>query len=282
MAPLFEPHSQDSVTVTGLRHKLALLERPTEVAGDDNVVTLDVPAIDAALAGGLARGAVHEISAHCEAHTAAASRFALALVERLKQSCRIRRATRSGTGSSAKAIVWIAQDLCLFENGAPYGPGLVDLGIAPEQLITVAAPRTRDMLWAMEEALRCRATAVVIGEIGTQKLDQVAARRLSLAADAGGTLGLLLRATPDDATPCACATRWIIGSAPSAVLSGNGGKFRGIGPPRLCVYLVRNRRGHPGAWLVEWNSVEQRFELATDSVSVAAAAFDRSPHAVVA
>jgi protein ImuA len=290
MLPLSEPHSQDSVTcririkpnsVTGLRHKLVLLERPSEVVGEDNVVTLDVPAIDAALAGGLARGTVHEISAHCEAHTVAASRFALALVERLKQSCRVRRATR-GTGSSAKAIVWIAQDLCLFENGVPYGPGLVDLGIAPEQLITVAAPRIQDVLWAMEEALRCRATAVVIGEIGPQKLDQVATRRLSLAAAAGGTLGLLLRATLDDATPCACATRWIIGSAPSAVLSGNGGKFRSIGPPRLCVHLVRNRHGHPGAWLVEWNSVEQRFELATDSVSVAAAAIDRPPHAVVA
>jgi hypothetical protein len=48
------------------------------------------------------------------------------------------------------------------------------------------------------------------------------------------------------------------------------------------VHLVRNRRGHPGAWLMEWNSVEQRFELATDSLSMAQSAIDRPPHAAVA
>jgi len=122
---------------------------------------------------------------------------------------------------------------------------------------------------------------VVIGELGMQSLDQAATRRLSLAAAAGNTLGLILRAAPDEA-PCACATRWIIGAAPSATFPGNQEKFRGIGPPRLCVHLVRNRRGHPGAWLVEWNSVEQRFELATDPLSVAQSAIDRQAHAVVA
>ncbi len=29
--------------------------------------------------------------------------------------------------------------------------------------------------------------------------------------------------------------------------------------------LVRNRRGHLGTWIVEWNSVEQRFVLASES-----------------
>src|SRR5207237_9359004 len=112
-----------------------------------------------------------------------------------------------------KATIWIAQDLGLFEHGMPYGPGLVEAGIAPERLITVAAPPRIDLLWAMEEALHCRAIGVAIAELGTQPLDQVAARRLSLAAVAGNTVGLILRARPDEA-PCACATRWIIGSAP--------------------------------------------------------------------
>ena len=55
-----------------------------------------------------------------------------------------------------------------------------------------------------------------------------------------------------------------------------------IGPPRFVAHLVRNRRGHLGAWIVEWNSVEQRFELATHSQPVAGAAFDRSHRAAVA
>ena len=66
---------------------------------------------------------------------------------------------------------------------------------------------------------RCVAarSGVVIGEICARGIDHVATRRLSLAAAAGETLGLLLRTTPED-EPCAFATRWIIGAAPSALL----------------------------------------------------------------
>ena len=131
----------------------------------------------------------------------------------------------------------------------------------------------------MEEALRCRAVGVVIGELRARDIDQVATRRLSLAAAAGGTLGLILRTAPDD-DASAAATRWIIGAAPS--LSEGDERFHGIGPPRFAARLVRNRRGHLGAWIVEWNSVEQRFELATDSEPVAGAAVDRPHRAAVA
>src|SRR5262249_61713142 len=100
-------------------------------------------------------------------------------------------------------------------------------------------------------------------------------RRLAPAAAAGNALGLILRTAPDDG-PSAAATRWIIGAAPSSAHSGEGDDRRhGVGPPRLAARLVRNRRGHLGAWIVEWNSVEQRFELATHSEPVAPSAFDR-------
>jgi protein ImuA len=175
-------------------------------------------------------------------------------------------------------VVWIAEDLSLAENGALYGPGLDEVGIAPEQLITITAARGRDVLWAMEEALRCRAVGVVIGELRARDIDQVATRRLSLAAAAGNALGLFLRTAPND-DHSAAVTRWIIGAAPSA---SPAGKSRGVGAPRLAARLVRNRRGHLGTWTVEWNSVEQRFELATDSEPVAGPAFDRSHRAAVA
>src|SRR5258708_2717798 len=92
------------------------------------------------------------------------------------------------------------------------------------------------------------------------------------AARAGNALGLILRTAPDDG-PSAAATRWIVGAAPSL----DAERGHGVGPPRLFARLVRNRRGHLGAWIVEWNSVEQRFELATHSEPVAGSAFDR-PH----
>ena len=169
------------------------------------------------------------------------------------------------------AIVWIADDLTLAEHGAPYGPGLDAAGLAPERLITVAAARPRDVLWAMEEALRCRAIGLVIGEIRGREIDTVTTRRLSLAAAAGNTLGLLLRPSPGEDTSAA-VTRWIVATAPAAPSP------HGTGPPRLTARLMRNRRGHLGTWIVEWNRTEQRYGLASANPQpLALASFDR-PH----
>ena len=168
-------------------------------------------------------------------------------------------------------MVWVAEDLSRAENGLLYGPALDEAGIAPEQLIMITAAHGRDVLWAMEEALRCRAVGVTIGEMRGHGIEQVASRRLSLAAAAGNTLGLLLRTAADD-EPCAASTRWIIEAAPSLRRAEGG---CGLDSPRLAARLVRNRRGPLGAWIVEWNSVEQRFKLAAHPEPVAGAAFDR-------
>jgi protein ImuA len=255
-----------AVLIDRLRRKLSAAEAATGLMGCSAPLTLGIPAIDGILGGGLGRGALHEIAAVRESETAAATGFTLALAAR-------------NSAMAGRSVFWIAEDLSLAENGAPYGPGLDETGIAPERLVTVAAARSRDVLWAMEEALRCRAVGVAIGELRARDIDQVASRRLSLAAAAGDTLGLILRTAPDDA-PSAAATRWIIGAAPSSLSFGEGSG--GIGPPRFAAHLMRNRRGHLGAWIVEWNSVEQRFELATHSQPVAGAAFDRPHRAAVA
>ena len=224
---------------------------------DYGAIPFGIPPIDQALGSGLARGALHEVAAASESALAAATQFALGLASHVQDP---------------RAMVWIAEERGLIENGAPYGPGLDDLGLAPERLVTVAAARPRDVLWAMEEALRCRAVGMVIGEMRPRGIDQVATRRLALAAAAGSARGLILYTAPDDA-PSAAVTRWIIGAASSL----DAERGHGIGPPRLTARLVRNRRGPLGTWIVEWNSVEQRFELTTHSEPVAGAAFDR-PH----
>src|SRR5262245_28400721 len=272
----FPPAGEPAARIDRLRRQLCALEAATGLAGDCGVpLALGNPVIDGALGGGLSAGALHEIAAAREAETAAASGFALALAAR-RTSLRGARNEESAASvlTPGRHVLWIAEDLSLAENGAPYGPGLDEIGIAPERLITVAAARERDVLWAMEEALRCRAVGMVIGEMRSRGIDQVATRRLALAAAAGNALGLILRTAPDDG-PSAAATRWIIGAA-TFPRSGDGDEERhGVGPPRLAARLVRNRRGHLGAWIVEWNSVEQRFELATHSEPVAGSAFDR-------
>ena len=173
-----------------LRQRVRALQKPAGLEDDPGVLPFGIAAIDAALGGGLARGALHEIAAPGEAHLAAATGFVLGLV------------------SPSARLIWIAEDMALLESGAPYGPGLDQLNVAPERLLTVAASHRRDVLWAMEEALRCRAIGAVIGELRHGDIDTVAVRRLSLAAAESGALALLLRARPAGDASTA-ATRWI-------------------------------------------------------------------------
>ena len=226
-------------------------------------LALAVAAVDAALGGGLARAALHEIAARDETQMAAASGFTLAL---------------AGRSAAKRAVLWIVEDMGQMESGGLYGPGLEEFGLAPEQLILVSVAHAREVLWAMEEALRCPGVGAVVGEIRTPgAVGQVAGRRLSLATLRQGTPALLLRARPD-ARPLAAMTRWSIGTARAAPppLHNTGVPVHGTGPPAFAVDLTRNQSGRVGSWVLEWNRDEQRFELASaHSQSVAAAAADR-------
>ena len=243
--------------IAQFRQSLQRLQRPTGLDGGPGVLPLGVAAIDGTLGGGLARGALHEIAAAGEAHLAAAAGVAPALAGRASPSPR-------AAGRGGKSTVWIAEDIALAESGAPYGPGLEDFGLAPERLLTVAAARPRDLLWAMEEALRCRAVAAVMGELRHGALDMVAVRRLSLAATASGALALLLRAAPPRDASTA-ATRWVVGAAPE---------------DSFAVQLTRNRRGPLGVWILQWSD-DDGFVLATHAQPMAAPAADR-PHRQIA
>ena len=229
-------------------------------AAETGAIPVGIAAIDEILGGGLARGNLHEIAAAGESGMAAATGFALALAR--------------ASAPRQLPLLWVAEDMARAESGAPYGPGLIDLGLPPEGLITVAAAKGRDVLWAMEEGLNCRAVGAVIGEIRSPVMDLVASRRLSLAAGRRNGLALLLRMAPRDAS--AAATRWVIRPAPSAA-----DRIRGPGPPRFAVELKRNRRGRLGTWMVEWSRDEQQFILATHSQPVANAVADR-PHRAAA
>lgn len=240
----------------------ALEGRPETLDEAAGLLAFDLAPLDAALGGGLARAALHEIVAASETEIAAATGFALTLAARL---------------ASARAVLWIAEEMSQRESGAPYGPGLDELGLPPEAVLMVTAPHPRDVLWAMEEALRCRAVGAVVGEIRkADAVDDVASRRLALAATRQQRPALLLRARPE-IRPAAAATRWIVGAAASAPAHS------GPGPPAFAVHLVRNRLGRLGSWILEWNCVAQRFQLApAHPQPVAAEAADRPPPAAVA
>jgi len=235
-----------------LRRRLRGLEKPPGLEDGPTALPLGAGAVDTVLGGGLMRGALHEIAASSEAHVAAATGFAMGVAAR-----------------AAKNAVWIAEEMSALESGALYGPGLDGFGLAPERLVTVAVAQRRGLLWAMEEALRCRAVAWVIGEMRHGALDAVAARRLSLAAADTGALALILRAAPEDDASTA-ATRWVIGAAASTHAH-----------PRFTVALVRNRRGARGQWILEWSDGDGRFALAAHAQPVAQPPVHR-PHQKVA
>lgn len=72
-----------------------------------------------------------------------------------------------------------------------YPPALANFGIDFDRLIIIRPNNMKDTLWSLEQALRCPGVAVVICRL--DDLDNRTFRRLQLAAETGGSLGLLLR-----------------------------------------------------------------------------------------
>lgn len=81
-------------------------------------------------------------------------------------------------------------------------------------------------------------------------------RRLQLAAETGGGLGLLLRPDIADLAPSAAMTRWRIGPLPAAQAEA------GLDDPGWQLELLRARGGTPGGpWAMTWRAAEGRLEL---------------------
>ena len=82
-------------------------------------------------------------------------------------------------------IVWIAPPYI------PYAPALIQRGLPLERLLIVHTRSLAESLWATEQALRCPAVGAVLG--WPAHLVDKSLRRLQLAAEAGGSLGILHR-----------------------------------------------------------------------------------------
>jgi protein ImuA len=137
--------------------------------------------LDAALGGGVKRGALYEVAPGDPGDQAAACALALGLAVRF--AC-----------AASGPLVWIVEDFALGETGAPYAPGLLEWGLDPGRLTLVRAADAKTTLWALEEALKCRACAGVVGELwGSARFyGEAPARRLVLAARQGGAPCILL------------------------------------------------------------------------------------------
>jgi protein ImuA len=150
-----------------------------------------------------------------------------------------------------------------------YAPGLAAFGLDPKRLILARARCSQEVLWAMEEGLRCAALAAVVGEIDGLSLP--ASRRLLLAAETSGVTGFALRrwrnseAAAHRLAPNAAQTRWRVAALPGDVPAGEPG----VGRTCWRIELWRCRGGTAGSWVMEADD-------ATGHVSLVAAVADRS------
>ena len=142
--------------------------------------------------------------------------------------------------------LWVQDAAALRLSGRPYRPGLPRA--LRHRLIHVAARGAQDALFALEEGLRCRDLAFVIGELaGNPKaLSVTASRRLSLAAEKHGTPLWLVRL--DAARDLGSARlRWDAASAPSPAPRWNPAA---PGHPAWRAELFRARNHPPGEWIL--------------------------------
>jgi protein ImuA len=89
-----------------------------------------------------------------------------------------------------------------------YPPALAGLGISLSQLFLLRPAKPEEELWALAECLGCKGVAVTIAQPPT--LSRVVARRLQLAAERGGGIGLFMRPKGAASIHHAAATRWLV------------------------------------------------------------------------
>ena len=169
-------------------------------------------------------GAVHEFISNAKEDAAATNGFMAGLVSQL---------IKKGTA------VWVSNKRTLFP------PALNIFGIEPERIIFIDLWRQKEVLWAIEEALKCSVLSAVIGELG--ELNFTESRRLQLAVEQSRVTGFIHRYSAVE-NVTACVSRWKI-----KPLISNTSDMPGMGFPRWNVQLVKVRNGKPGTWQVEWS-----------------------------
>jgi protein ImuA len=130
----------------------------------------------------------------------------------------------------------------------PFPLAFTEFQVEPHRIIFFDLPGNQQMLWAMEEALKCETLAAVVGEISD--LDFNASRRLQLAVERSRVTGILLRYNPRNLNTIGRVARWHITPLPSCPPDN----LPGIGDPRWNVQLSWVKNGTPGTWQMEWQA----------------------------
>lgn len=197
---------------------------------DGGSLPFKIPAVDRHLpGGGLQLGHLHEVveAGAASSFAGIATLFTAGIVARIPGP-----------------VLWCLRGRDLF------APALARIGLHPSRVIYCETWNDRDVLPAMEEGLRCKGLAGVIGEVTRLSLN--ASRRLQLCAEETGVTSLIIRRWRNTkekefaGEPNASATRWRVSPHPSP---SDG--FEGLERQHWHVELLRVRGGEPREWILE-------------------------------
>ena len=229
------------IAIADLRERVARLEGATAPVRE--VLPFGVAAIDRVLpGGGLALGSLHEVAGggNGALDGAASALFAAGIAARTDGK-----------------VLWCVtrQDL--------FAPAVSQAGLPPGRVIYVEAGDEKTVLACFEEGLRHRGLGAVVAEVA--RLSMTASRRLQLAAEGSGAIGIAIRRwrrqadTTDFGQPTAAVTRWRVSALPSTPLP-----VPGVGRARWHVELIRCRAGERADFEVEACDAKGRIRLPSD------------------
>jgi protein ImuA len=245
-----------------LKARIGRLGQPAKAAYRA-VIPFGIGAIDIRLpGGGLARGALHEISGggpDVEHGAAAALLIAGVLARHPGQ------------------VLWVVERADLF------APALDAVGLSPDRVIYAEAGKAKTVLMAMEEGLRHVGLAGVVGEL-SGRLTLIASRRLQLAAEQSEVICFALRRSrehddPALAEPTAATTRWRVSALPSPPPLPHAPETPGLTRAGWRLELLRCRGGEPATWIVEASDATGHLDLPADLADRPTAAPVGRPHA---
>ena len=119
-------------------------------------------------------------------------------------------------------------------RGDFYPPGGASLGLDLQTTAVIRPGKSAEAIWTLEQSLRTQGVGVVV--CPWRRFSSRTFRRLQLAAETGGSLGILLRPARARAEPSFAEVRWGVQSLPSAE----------TGARRWRVELIRARRQMAG------------------------------------
>jgi protein ImuA len=152
-----------------------------------------------------------------------------------------------------------------------FAPALARIGLHPDRVIYCETWKDREVLPAMEEGLRCKGLAGVVGEV--TQLSLTGSRRLQLCAADAGVSAFMIRRWHNvreknlAGEPNAATTRWRVSPHPSP-----HNRFDGMRRQHWRVELLRVRGGEPSEWVLEACNEAGRLALPAEMADRPAAA----------